>query len=347
MRAYSRRGNFHSDAETASALGLPGLVAQGVQIAGPAYNLLLDEWGDDFLAHGELDLRFVGMVVAGDVDRGRRRDQSRRRREHRGREHDFAERPPRSAGPRRTTRRQRPDNSRFSSAFRARKVAVGVAEKPSPCCATAAHHRRSLGASSRCCWPAVHRRCRDERPARITVCVQPQDARDPLQRHRTVWPRRPGGGPRAGCTRPHGPRGPRGLPGATGATGSAGATGTDRARTAVPTGPTGATGVSGAAGPTGPTGAGATGATGATGPTGARGRERVPHGHLGADVGRRDDHGLVRAGRGRDRRRLLGNRARDHQLEHRTSLGDGWSITVDSDGTPVTANAVCVAGTIS
>ena len=66
VRAYSRRGNFHSDAKTAAALGMPGLVAQGVQIAGPAYGILLDEWGEDFLAHGELDLRFVGMVVAGD-----------------------------------------------------------------------------------------------------------------------------------------------------------------------------------------------------------------------------------------------------------------------------------------
>ena len=67
VRAYSRRGNFHSDAETAKALGLPGLVAQGVQIVGPAYDILLDEWGENFLAHGELDLRFVGMVVTGDA----------------------------------------------------------------------------------------------------------------------------------------------------------------------------------------------------------------------------------------------------------------------------------------
>jgi len=66
VRAYSRRGNFHSDAETAAALGMPGLVAQGVQVAGPAYGILLDEWGEDFLTHGELDLRFVGMVVAGE-----------------------------------------------------------------------------------------------------------------------------------------------------------------------------------------------------------------------------------------------------------------------------------------
>ena len=67
VRAYSRRGNFHSDAETAAALGMPGLVAQGVQVAGPAYGMLLDTWGEDFLAHGEIDLRFVGMVVAGDT----------------------------------------------------------------------------------------------------------------------------------------------------------------------------------------------------------------------------------------------------------------------------------------
>ena len=67
VRAYSRRGNFHSDAETASKLGLPGLVAQGVQVAGPAYGMLLDAWGEDFLARGEIDLRFVGMVVAGDT----------------------------------------------------------------------------------------------------------------------------------------------------------------------------------------------------------------------------------------------------------------------------------------
>ena len=67
VRAYSRRGNFHSDAETAAALGMPGLVAQGVQVAGPAYGMLLDAWGEEFLERGEIDLRFVGMVVAGDT----------------------------------------------------------------------------------------------------------------------------------------------------------------------------------------------------------------------------------------------------------------------------------------
>lgn len=63
LRAYSRRGNYHSDPEEARRLGLPGLVAQGLQVAGPAYGMLLDEWGEEFLAHGELELKFVGMVL--------------------------------------------------------------------------------------------------------------------------------------------------------------------------------------------------------------------------------------------------------------------------------------------
>ena len=67
VRAYSRRGNYHSDPETSKALGLPGLVAQGVQAAGPAYGALLDAWGETFLAHGEIEMRFVHVVLAGDV----------------------------------------------------------------------------------------------------------------------------------------------------------------------------------------------------------------------------------------------------------------------------------------
>jgi acyl dehydratase len=65
LQAYSRRDNFHSDPEEARRLGLPGLVAQGTQVAGPAYGLLLDEWGEELVARGELELKFVGMVVDG------------------------------------------------------------------------------------------------------------------------------------------------------------------------------------------------------------------------------------------------------------------------------------------
>lgn len=65
LRAYSRAGNFHSDPDEARRLGLPGLVAQGMQVCGPAYAVLLGEWGGDVLARGRLDTRFVGMVVDG------------------------------------------------------------------------------------------------------------------------------------------------------------------------------------------------------------------------------------------------------------------------------------------
>jgi acyl dehydratase len=67
LRLYSRRGNFHSDPEAATALGYDKLVAQGMQVAGPAYGLLLDEWGEDFLAHGELELKFVGVATDGET----------------------------------------------------------------------------------------------------------------------------------------------------------------------------------------------------------------------------------------------------------------------------------------
>jgi acyl dehydratase len=67
VRAYSRRGNYHSEASTSDALGLPGLVVQGVQAAGPAYGVLLDAWGEDFLAHGVVDMKFVGVVLANET----------------------------------------------------------------------------------------------------------------------------------------------------------------------------------------------------------------------------------------------------------------------------------------
>jgi acyl dehydratase len=67
LQAYSRRGNFHSDPAEARRLGLDALVAQGMQVSGPAYGLLLDEWGEEFLARGELTLKFVGRVVDGDT----------------------------------------------------------------------------------------------------------------------------------------------------------------------------------------------------------------------------------------------------------------------------------------
>jgi len=67
VRAYSRRGNYHSDAALSADLALPGLVAQGVQAAGPAYGALLDAWGEEFLAHGEIEMRFVGIVLAGET----------------------------------------------------------------------------------------------------------------------------------------------------------------------------------------------------------------------------------------------------------------------------------------
>jgi acyl dehydratase len=58
-----RRGNFHSDPAEARRRGLPGLVAQGLQVAAPAYGVLLDAWGEAFLVNGSIELSFASMVV--------------------------------------------------------------------------------------------------------------------------------------------------------------------------------------------------------------------------------------------------------------------------------------------
>jgi len=67
LRAYSRRGNFHSDPEAAGALGYTRLIAQGLQVAGPAYGLLIDAWGEEFLAHGTIDLKFIASATDGEI----------------------------------------------------------------------------------------------------------------------------------------------------------------------------------------------------------------------------------------------------------------------------------------
>ena len=67
QRAYSRGGNFHADEGAARAVGLPGLVAQGMQVASPAYGILLDAWGEQLLSASELELTFVSMVTAGET----------------------------------------------------------------------------------------------------------------------------------------------------------------------------------------------------------------------------------------------------------------------------------------
>jgi acyl dehydratase len=67
LRLYSRRGNFHSDPAAAAALGYEHLVAQGMQVAGPAYGLLLDAWGEAFLAHGTIELKFIAPAIDGET----------------------------------------------------------------------------------------------------------------------------------------------------------------------------------------------------------------------------------------------------------------------------------------
>ncbi|MCU1457713.1 MAG: MaoC like domain [Actinomycetia bacterium] len=65
IRAYSRSGNFHSDAEAARNAGLTRPVAQGMHLLGPAYGILLEQWGSEFLELGALEAQFVAMTFEG------------------------------------------------------------------------------------------------------------------------------------------------------------------------------------------------------------------------------------------------------------------------------------------
>ncbi|HLG00398.1 MAG TPA: MaoC family dehydratase [Acidimicrobiia bacterium] len=67
LRTYSRAGNFHSDDTAAREMGLPGMVAMGMQTLGPACSLLLDERGVACLEHAEIEARFFGLVLEGDT----------------------------------------------------------------------------------------------------------------------------------------------------------------------------------------------------------------------------------------------------------------------------------------
>lgn len=70
LRTYSRGGNFHSDDDAARRMGLPGMVAMGMQTMGPVCGILLDEWGDAALEGGVFEARFFGLVLEDDTVEG-------------------------------------------------------------------------------------------------------------------------------------------------------------------------------------------------------------------------------------------------------------------------------------
>ena len=96
----------------ARSSGYHALVAQGMQVAGPAYGLLLDAWGEDFLAHGTIELKFVGRVHRRRDRRGDRRRSTSDDATIDGRERDDADGPRSSATPPRHGERRRRDHAR-------------------------------------------------------------------------------------------------------------------------------------------------------------------------------------------------------------------------------------------
>jgi hypothetical protein len=151
-----------------------------------------------------------------------------------------------------------------------------------------------------------------------------------------------------------GPRGPHGTPGLDGDDGSNGSGGTNGNNGAVGAmggaGPSGPTGSIGPDGPTGITGSsGATGSTGSGGAIGATGASGVNVFHMvvsaptsvDGTVTAQCNSSEVVSGGG------FSGAASRITRSTPTALGDGWSVTAVSPTSPVTATAICVAGTSS
>lgn len=68
MSLYSRTGepNIHDDLNVARRTGLRATVAQGMMTLAYASELLTREHGRGWLERGELSVKFIGLVYAGD-----------------------------------------------------------------------------------------------------------------------------------------------------------------------------------------------------------------------------------------------------------------------------------------
>jgi acyl dehydratase len=66
MTLYSGPGNIHSDLEVAKRTGLRHTVAQGMMTMAYASELLARIHGDAWIERGEMSVKFVGLVYAGD-----------------------------------------------------------------------------------------------------------------------------------------------------------------------------------------------------------------------------------------------------------------------------------------
>ncbi|TAK79964.1 MAG: hypothetical protein EPO20_30345 [Betaproteobacteria bacterium] len=68
MRLFSGpRDNIHTDPVVARASGLPAPIASATQSVGHVCDLMLEHFGMNFLSRGDVDLKMVQPIVAGDV----------------------------------------------------------------------------------------------------------------------------------------------------------------------------------------------------------------------------------------------------------------------------------------
>jgi len=61
------KSNLHTDLEFAKKCGLPSVAASGTQHQGHVVQLMIDLFGMEWLSHGTMDVKFIGVVDAGDM----------------------------------------------------------------------------------------------------------------------------------------------------------------------------------------------------------------------------------------------------------------------------------------
>ena len=61
------KSNVHTDLEFAKESGLPSVAASGTQYQGYVVQLMIDLFGVEWLSHGTMDVKFIGIVDAGDI----------------------------------------------------------------------------------------------------------------------------------------------------------------------------------------------------------------------------------------------------------------------------------------
>jgi len=59
--------NLHTDHDVTQRIGLPGVIAAGTQLQAYLTEMMIDLFGEAWMAHGTMELKFIKTVLVGDL----------------------------------------------------------------------------------------------------------------------------------------------------------------------------------------------------------------------------------------------------------------------------------------